>query len=355
MRFIKFVMCVLLFCMEMVTEAQTQVPNPGFENWPGTDVHTSPQGWHSFSEAGGVFAKTMSNTSGNPAALERVTGHTGKYAVAIRCIKIMGVAANGALTTGRVQMGAISSSSAKNYCFTDRENGYAFKFTGRPDSVYFWAKFKMSKPVYATAKAHLHTDCDFKDFVDIGQKNNIASAILHFKDAGEGDWHCYKQAFKAYDKEYKATADYAPMPTLDNWTRTPSYMLFCFSTNRYVMSGDKGDALMIDDIRLIYNKALSSIQVDGIEWDNFDKTQIDYVYFMPATQRTNTMPVVTATTESPRATLQITQATPDNPVAIITVFHDDVYSGEAEPKVYKILFSDCPDQYLSKSIVYNSK
>ena len=131
------------------------MPNPGFENWPG-EVTSSPKGWHSFNEAGGVFAKTMSNKGGpgNPAALERVAGHSGKYAVVLRCTKILGVSANGALTSGRVYMGAMGAASAKNYCFTDRANGYAFKFTGRPDSISFWAKFDMKEAVSATAKAH---------------------------------------------------------------------------------------------------------------------------------------------------------------------------------------------------------
>ncbi len=336
----------------MGLSAQTQVPNPGFENWPG-DAHSSPKGWHSFDEAGGIFAKTMSNKTGNPAALERVAGHTGKYAVAIRCTKILGVSANGALTTGRVYMGSMSASSAKNYCYTDRENGYAFKFTGRPDSVYFWAKFKTEKSVYATAKAHLHTDCDFKDFVDIGKKTDVASAILHFKDAGRGGWHQYKQAFKAFDKEYTATADKTPIPTVDNWTRRPSYMLFCFSTNRYVMTGSKGDALYIDDIRLIYNKALSSIQIDGVELYGFDKAQTEYVCYVPTAALQGKLPVVTAVTESPRATVEVTQATAENPVAVITVRHDDVYSGEAEPRQYKVIFLDDHSQYFLKLFVNN--
>ena len=140
--------------------AQTQAPNPGFEDWPGI-VTSSPKGWHSYDEAGGAFSGAASNKSGNPTALERVSGHRGKYACVIRCNKIMGVSANGALTTGRVYMGAMGAGSSKNYCFTDRANGYAYKFTGRPDSVYFWAKFKMQGDVYATAKAPLQLPRQF--------------------------------------------------------------------------------------------------------------------------------------------------------------------------------------------------
>lgn len=325
--------------------AQVQMPNPGFENWPG-EATSSPKGWHSFNEAGGVFAKTMSNKggAGNPAALERVAGHSGKYAVVLRCTKILGVSANGALTSGRVYMGAMGAASAKNYCFTDRANGYAFKFTGRPDSISFWAKFDMKESVYATAKAHLHTDCDFRDFVDIGQESDIASAILYFKNPRDGKWHKYKQAFKAYDKVYKATAAQAPIPTLDTWTRKPSYLLFCFSTNRYVMTGNKGDALYLDDIRLIYNKNLSAIQVDGLELYDYQKGKHDYVYFVSGPKE-NQCPIVTATAESPRAVVEVQQPTADNPVAEIKVYHDDVYAGETEPEVYTVRFVSLPLVY----------
>lgn len=337
---------ILAFCaMVLPLQAQVQMPNPGFENWPG-EVTASPKGWHSFNEAGGVFAKTMSNKGGpgNPAALERVAGHSGKYAVVLRCTKILGVSANGALTSGRVYMGAMGAASAKNYCYTDRANGYAFKFTGRPDSISFWAKFDMKESVYATAKAHLHTDCDFRDFVDIGQESDIASAILYFKNPKDGKWHKYKQAFKAYDKVYKATAAQAPIPTLNTWTRKPSYLLFCFSTNRYVMTGNKGDALYLDDIRLIYNKNLSFIQVDGTELYDYKKGQNDYVYFVSNTQETQ-LPEVTASAESPRAVVEVRQATAENPVAEIKVYHDDVYAGEAEPEVYTVRFVSLPSVY----------
>lgn len=342
---------ILAFCaMVLPLQAQVQMPNPGFENWPG-EVTASPKGWHSFNEAGGVFAKTMSNKGGpgNPAALERVAGHSGKYAVVLRCTKILGVSANGALTSGRVYMGAMGAASAKNYCYTDRANGYAFKFTGRPDSISFWAKFDMKESVYATAKAHLHTDCDFRDFVDIGQESDIASAILYFKNPKDGKWHKYKQAFKAYDKVYKATAAQAPIPTLNTWTRKPSYLLFCFSTNRYVMTGNKGDALYLDDIRLIYNKNLSFIQVDGTELYDYKKGQNDYVYFVSNTQETQ-LPVVTAFAESPRAVVEVQQATVQNPIAEIKVYHDDVYAGEAEPERYTIRFITLPSACVMNAV-----
>lgn len=311
-----------------------QPPNQGFEQWSG-EATSSPAGWHSYDEADGIFAGTASNSSGGDApALQRAAGHTGKNAVVIRCNKILGIAANGALTCGRVHMGAMTASSDDNYCYTDRDGGYACRFTSRPDSVSFWAKFKMKGKVTASAKAHLHTDCDFRDFVDIGQSSDIASAIFYFSDAGNGGWHQYKQAFKAYASPQKATAEQAPMPTVDTWTRRPSYLLFSFTTNRHVMKGSKGDALYIDDIRFIYNKRLSQIMIDGEPLPDFSPGCHAYVCRRSAIG----CPQVAAVTESPRATVAVHQPTADNPVAEIVVSHDDVLAGEAQPVIYRIYF-----------------
>ena len=148
---------MLLICMGLTVygygqSSATQPPNPGFENWPGSET-SSPAGWHSYDEASGIFASTVSNKSGgDQPSLQRVSGRFGKNAVVIRCNKVIGVAANGALTCGRVCMAAMGASSPKNYCFTDRANGYAYKFTARPDSVYFWAKFKMKGNVLPLKK-----------------------------------------------------------------------------------------------------------------------------------------------------------------------------------------------------------
>ena len=325
-----------------------QPPNPGFEQWTGIST-SSPKDWHSYDEAAGIFSGTASNKGGgkNP-ALERTNGHSGKYAVVIRCNKIIGVAANGALTCGRVYMGAISASSPKNYCYTDRNNGYCCHFTNRPDSVYFWAKFKMKGKETASAKAHLHTDCDFRDFVDIGSKANIASAILYFQDKGNGQWHQYKQAFKAYDKPQKATAEQAPIPTVSQWTQKPSYLLFSFTTNRHVMKGNQGDALYIDDIQFVYNKRLSMIFLDNEPMPFFDAETNEYIFYLPQIL-TNQLPTVTAETESPRAKIVIRQATIENPEAEIQVLHDDVVKENAQPKTYKILFLPQSLQFISKN------
>ena len=104
------------------------------------------------------------------------------------------------------------------------------------------------------------------------------------------------------------------------------------------MKGSKGDALYLDDIRMIYNKALSSIQVDGVEINNFHKETLEYTYYYSPSLTRGLLPQIETQTESPRATAQVEQASLQNPEAIITVSHDDVESGEAEPRIYRVRF-----------------
>ena len=103
------------------------------------------------------------------------------------------------------------------------------------------------------------------------------------------------------------------------------------------MKGTKGDALYIDNIQFIYNKKLSMLYIDGVELPDFSGDREEYVcYFDP--KGLPALPQVEAVTESPRAEVSVRQATLENPVAEVTVIHDDVILGEASPKVYRILF-----------------
>ena len=102
----------------------------------------------------------------------------------------------------------------------------------------------------------------------------------------------------------------------------------------------------------IYNKNLSAIQVDGSELYDYRKGKQDYVYFVNASNE-DSYPMITATAESPRAVVQIKQATADHPVAEIKVLHDDVFAGEASPETYTIHFVRLPLNVLTMSVGSN--
>lgn len=79
------------------------------------------------------------------------------------------------------------------------------------------------------------------------------------------------------------------------------------------------------------------LYIDGVEMPDFSSDLQEYVCFYEP-KSSPVLPLVEAATESPRAEVAIQQATLSNPVAEVTVIHDDVVSGAASPKVYRILF-----------------
>ena len=111
-------------------------------------------------------------------------------------------------------------------------------------------------------------------------------------------------------------------------SRTPSYILISFSTNKIAKGGNSGDKLVVDDIEMIYNKRLSYLNIDGKPMPGFNPDITEYTYACDDPTR---IPDVSAETQSPNATVSIEKSTEQ---ILITVTHDD---GE---KVYRIGLRD---------------
>jgi hypothetical protein len=256
----------------------------------------------------------------------RVAGHTG-FGCEIHATTIAGYLVNGVLTTGQMQFASTDNKNPDNCTYTDKDNKCGHKaamaFTGRPDSVYFWCKFEMKKPPnVAVAKFHLHSNLAYKDIsthtAATAQKGKIGNAFCEFKDPNDGKWHQYKFKFTYYDEQNRV---------VKSATRTPSYILACFSTNKIAKGGHTGDKLLIDDIEMVYNKRLSYIYINGIALPDFDPDRTEYTY----NHLGNTVPMVDAAPQSPHARIKIEQ---DERVIRIVVTHDD---GE---KVYYITIQE---------------
>ena len=249
----------------------------------------------------------------------RVTGHSG-YGCEIHAVTLAGNLVNGVLTTGQMQFASPDNKSADNNTYTDKDNklghNAAMKFTGRPDSVYFWCKFEMKKPSnVAVAKFHIHGNVAYKDISShtsaTAQKGKIANAFCDIKDHNDGKWHQYKYKFTYYDEQNKVVA---------TTSRTPSYILVCFSTNKLTKGGSNGDKLLIDDIVMVYNKRLSWLKIDGMPLPGFDPDRTEYDWYCAA----GTVPVVEAAAQSPHATVRVES---QSGLVRVTVAHDD---GEQE-------------------------
>lgn len=302
--------------------AQTQLPNSNFEQWtvttPGKAV---PTGWHTFSDGDCRLSglASIGCSTGKKNHSSRVAGHHG-YACEITASSILGIVANGAMTTGQMVLASTTPRDTINIIYSDihnkvGHNGYA-KFTGRPDSVYMWCKVSVKKSTsIPSCKIHLHGAVPYVDVpkhtAGVPQDGKIANAFCTFTGHNDGQWHQYRFPFVYYDSNGKVTT---------SRSRQPSYALASFSTNKVPGSGNSGDKLAFDDIVMIYNKRLSQILIDGepLEFFEPDHTHYELQASMAG------LPFISAETASPNATVSVEQARPQNAyTATIIVTHDD--------------------------------
>ena len=286
--------------------AQYQLPNPGFEQWDGTSSTAEPTHWNSFASSEGSFASLASaphhyhRNGGRP-------GSQGSSYLTIYTKSIVGVKANGNMTTGRIHAGSMSASSSDNYNYTQRSNSaHCQPFTGTPDSMVVWVSFYAgSSSSHAQVTAYLHGDNDFKS---PNQENDpslyCAKATAAFtrttSSANSMQWQQIKVPF-VYDGN-----------------ASPAYMLINLTTNSSPGNGDANDSLSIDDIEFIYSSWLKEISVDGepISW--FSKGTMDYTVGVSDTSQLTTCEV-TATPEAGDATLRIDRSRLDDTTALVAI------------------------------------
>jgi hypothetical protein len=324
MRPIIFTIATVLLLFRF-SYAQNQVQNGNFEQWTTTgNGNAIPKYWHSYGDGDcqlkGIYSWGCGPMLKNHS--NRVTGHTG-YGCEIYPVTLAGNLVNGVITTGQMQFASPDNNSTDNNTYTDKDNKLGHKaamaFTGRPDSVYFWCKFDMKKPSnVAVAKFHLHSNVPYKDIsshsASTAQKGKIANAFCDIKDHNDHKWHRYKYKFTYYDEQNHVVT---------TSSRTPSYILISFSTNKIAKGGNNGDKLAIDDIVMVYNKRLSSLYIDGKPLPDFNPDCTEYTYYCDNDGKT---PEVVAKAQSPHATVRVEPG--DRTIRII-VSHDDgekVYS-----------------------------
>lgn len=250
----RFVIAVCLTCSTLVSYAQTQITNGGFESWH-YDEGFLPDNWNSFQTADGTYSALAFSSQNRQVARSTDVrpGSPGKYSCRIWTREINAVIvkaeAQGNLTTGRVHAGSTTATGRNNYNYSDRDgseqhngasNPCAMKFTGRPKALSVWVKFSaVNSSSKARVAAFIHDDCDFIDgFSNDGFKkseHNIAAAEKTFTSSEAPEWTHLTIPF-----EYTGS------------TAAPAYILLTFSTNALPGHGDPGDELLIDDIEMIY-------------------------------------------------------------------------------------------------------
>ncbi len=321
-----YALCLLLAAGYASGQGAYQFPNADFENWVSTGSGNAvPAHWHTFSNMQcdlmmGIGCGTAMKNHSN-----RITRKNGGYALQIYAKSVLGIIANGAMTTGRTRVASLNAGSPENYNYDPA--GYRWTFHGRPDSIAFLAR----------SSGGISGNALFKVFIHDGHT---------YYDKANGDLQgtCYGQMIIAFHP----TSDWKRFAKKVSWTDAatrPSLILGSFSTNEKAGGGSSGDKLDVDALRCIYDKGLSSLSVDGVSQPDmlaaFNRAEFathvgltgngtnsgfaSAVYTLPVGFNASCeFPQVGAIQRSPLATsVMVTQANLANPQATVTVTHND--------------------------------
>lgn len=250
-----------------------QLPNSGFEDYRTEQITKlddsykqitvnveEPLNWHSFASATGDFVQAANAFSDPHTYSSDVvrSGATGKKSLLLTSASVFGIVANGTITTGRMQAGAMTAADTKNCAFLSTDNTstdshgdpfYAL-MDGTPDSIAVWVKFKQGKPSeehpYATISAALTDGTYYQDPQDKEYTNVVATAKNAQITSNNFEWQRIVVPFKYTGNDVKAKA-----------------MLVTISTNADPGQGSAADNLYVDDISLIYNVDKPAVTVNG--------------------------------------------------------------------------------------------
>ena len=216
----------------------SELLNGDFEEWEGSGKEIEPAHWNSFMSASGSgMAYTAARAQQVDVSDQTRPGSTGTKSACIYTRSILGVIANGNLTTGQIHVGSVSATNANNYNITRSDHAdYHQVITSRPDSIRFWAKFKCpDASQMARMSATLHDSCDYRDPETTSDAAHVVAKAYKEFSTQSGEWICYTIPF-SYDYP----------------SQSPKYMLITFTTNKEAGKGSITDTLFLDDVELIY-------------------------------------------------------------------------------------------------------
>ena len=286
-----------------------QFENPGFEQWDG-DSDDEPTGWNSYLSANCEMWVGCNSAihRGHERSLDTRPGSTGSYSCCIYSANILGVVANGALTSGQMQLVSLIPSNTSNGNKTiTTNNDFNHRLNAKPDSIVFWAKaVNASNTSLACCHLYIHDNYNLQDPLggnQSGYEAHIVGKVSEYNFTNNGStWqrHSTPIIYEGYTNN------------------DPQFILITFSTNKDAMSGSSSDKLYIDDIELIYNANLSSIKINGTNIPNFNQNTTEYYVDVPCGS-TNS---ISATTASPRASFT-TNTSADGKTVTFNVTHGD--------------------------------
>lgn len=246
-----------------------QMPNPSFEEWhTSTGSYEEPNGWHSFESATGSLASLAGHH------IEKSSdAHSGEASARLFATSIIGIVANGTMTTGRMNAGSMTASNTDNNAYLDMSsddvdgNGdpYYMPFRWYPDEVAVWVKFKQgranSQHPYATISAVITDGTYYQDPEPKGKTytNVVARAKNNKITITNGQWNHITAPF-----------------TYTTNGADPKAILITLSTNADAGQGSANDELLVDDIEFIYNATVTNLKIKGQSVKGFKSDKTTY-------------------------------------------------------------------------------
>ena len=223
-----------------------QMPNPSFELWhPSDETHVEPDGWHSFETATGALA-----AFGGHHLTKSKNAHTGESCARIYSSSILGIVANGTMTTGRLNADAMIATDPANNAYLDT-------------SMPVWVRFRQGsvnpEHPYANISAVITDGTYYQDPEDKEYTNVVAKAKNDKIATTDGEW-------------VRVTA---PFVYTENAVE-PKAILVTISTNADAGQGSDGDEVLVDDIALIYNAKVTGLKIKGQDVPGFSSEVMNY-------------------------------------------------------------------------------
>lgn len=312
----------------IMAQGTFQLPNAGFEQWDG-GYDKEPTHWNTFESSDGSYASLASDNHHYRRSGHR-PGGTGNYYLTIYTKSIIGIKANGNMTTGRIHAGSMSAASEENYNYTQRSNSdHCRPFTATPDSMCVWVSFyAASSSSVAQVEAIIHGDNDFR-------------APNHVGDASKYKGRAVAQTTRTSSSASQVSWQQLKVPFVYDGNTEAAYILVNMTTNNIPGSGAKDDSLSVDDIEFIYSAWLTNIRYDGTTVEGFDKGTFNYGILVDDISQV-TADRIAATTEASDAIAETTIEYRGDTVALATILVTAEDGTTA--KTYTLKFATDPSQ-----------
>ncbi|MEG1762045.1 MAG: InlB B-repeat-containing protein [Bacteroidales bacterium] len=216
------------------------MPNLGFEEYDNLNNSSiEPVGWNSFQTADCSGMACQGKAQRLKRSNDKRPGSVGSYSLHIYSNAIVGIVANGNVTTGKINMGSMTAINDANFNSTKRgQAGFNMPFTAIPDSLVIWVKFNpKNRGDEARVCAVLHNNNDTRD-PKYNSTEVVAVAAQNFKS---------KNGWERLSIPFVKTGN----------TMDARYILVSLTTNKTPGGGSDGDEVYFDDMLFIYTPTLS--------------------------------------------------------------------------------------------------